>query len=204
MTDDILLAAIIQDESVRSQLADVINEKDQQIKKLIEAKDKLIEAKDQQIKKVTEAQDKLINEKDKQILGLKGGLTCRGVLEYFANGYLKGAVIGKRKRLSVTDCLQESAKEAYSTNNATATNPEIMFLKDCYETCVTDSSKHNTAECSMFLTDLYAELSKDIHGAPWSGPSVKNTFSGSTIAEVKYTCFIEKICTDKLNLDLQS
>ena len=64
MTDDILLAAIIQDESVRSQLADVINEKDQQIKKvieakdkLIEAKDKLIEAKDQQIKKVTEAQD---------------------------------------------------------------------------------------------------------------------------------------------------
>ena len=87
--------------------------KDEEIRKfvmsLLKEKDKRIEEKNALLKRLIQAKDESLRDKDarvemlqKQLLKTRGLLTCRGVLKYFAEAFLKPLVIGARKRMSTT------------------------------------------------------------------------------------------------------
>ena len=119
-------------------------------------------------------------------------------MEYFADGYLKYDVIGNKKRMSITDIFVEAAAKAYTDPNPPS---DIQLLKEVYEKCITDTARHNEADCKQFFTDLYAELSKEIHGGAWTGPGVKNTLSRVARGDV-YACVVSETCSQKFNLAL--
>lgn len=120
-------------------------------------------------------------------------------MEYFAEAYLGPQLNSKGTRTPITTILDSAAKIAYKKKKL----PEdIQLMKQAYESCVADKSKHTASEFQAFYKGLYGTLSKAIHGAPWSGPGVKNTFQNLP-QEEKYECVVAYICKHKLNLELE-
>jgi len=115
-------------------------------------------------------------------------------MKYFADRYLKQH---SWKRMTASAIVQEAATEAYTDPNPSA---DIQLMKDAYEGCI-DSARHTEQECKKFLANLYEELSKEIHGAPWSGPSVKSTLSATNAHE--HICFVAKVCEQKFGVYLE-
>ena len=124
-------------------------------------------------------------------------LTARGVIEVLCN-IIKPAIAGNRTKLPVTQILEEATKAAYEQEQG---NEDITLLKKAYEKCIQDNSLHNASDCQSFYLNLFAELSNEIHGAPWSGPGVKNTLKGTARGE-EFSCVVGEICKQKFNLEL--
>ena len=216
------LTALIKDDVVRKFVVALVEDKEKRIIQmeksaaaLVEDKEKriiqneksaaaLIEEKDQRIKAVEKLTAALVEEKDqrilllqKEILSLKGLLTARGVIEVLCN-IIKPAIAGNRRKLPVTQILEEATKAAYEPEQG---NEDILLLKKAYEKCIQDNSLHNASDCQSFYLNLFAELSNEIHGAPWSGPGVKNTLKGTARGE-EFSCVVGEICKQKFNLEL--
>ena len=164
---------------------------------LLEEKDQRLADKD----KIIAAKDDLLAEMERRILSLQGLLTARGVMGYFAHSYLKRHVSLKGKKVPITNILSEAAKLAY---NVQGTLPDdIQLLKEIYEECVHDRSRHNEEDCANFFRGLYGELSNEIHaGASWAGPGVKNTLLRVPRAD-EYICVVAQVCERKFNLDFE-
>ena len=196
MTLQTPVTELIEDEKVRRVVEAFFEEKE----KRLEDKEKRLEEKDHYYTALLEEKEERLNLLQVKILSLKGLLTARGVVEYFAVGYLKQHVIGQRRNrnMPMTDILSKAAELAY---NEQQLPNDIRLLKDVYEQCVQDNTLHNKQSCSLFYKNLYAELSKEIHGAAWSGPGVKNTLLSVPNAE-KYICVVAEICERKFNLSL--
>ena len=116
-----------------------------------------IEAKDVAI----EAKDDLIRNLQQQLLMSRGLLTARGIYE---QQLLKCLVEMKRLKL-------------YSSNmnfNATGVIMKIVELQaNLPKGGPSARLAKKAAECKCDLTTLFSTLSKEIHGAPWSGPGIK-------------------------------
>jgi len=115
-------------------------------------------------------------------------------MEYFAQNYPRPVIIDKKRKIDMSTIVQEAAIHAYTAPNL---NKDIQLMKDAYEGCV-DASRHTEQDCKMRLTDLYEELSKEIHDVRWSGPFVKNTLS--TVNSPEYICFVSEIYEQKFRL----
>ena len=216
------LTALIKDDVVRKFVVALVEDKEKRIIQmeksaaaLVEDKEKRIiqmeksaaaldEKSEERIKAVEKLTAALVEEKDqrilllqKEILSLKGLLTARGVIEVLCN-IIKPAIAGNRRKLPVTQILEEATKAAYEPEQG---NEDILLLKKAYEKCIQDNSLHNASDCQSFYLNLFAELSNEIHGAPWSGPGVKNTLKGTARGE-EFSCVVGEICKQKFNLEL--
>ena len=216
------LTALIEDDVVRKFVVALVEDKEKRIIQmeksaaaLVEDKEKRIiqmeksaaaldEKSEERIKAVEKLTAALVEEKDqrilllqKEILSLKGLLTARGVIEVLCN-IIKPAIAGNRRKLPVTQILEEATKAAYEPEQG---NEDILLLKKAYEKCIQDNSLHNASDCQSFYLNLFAELSNEIHGAPWSGPGVKNTLKGTARGE-EFSCVVGEICKQKFNLEL--
>ena len=198
------LTALIEDDVVRKFVVALVEKEQALVAKEQESAAALIEEKDQRIKAVEKVTAALVEEKDqrilllqKEILSLKGLLTARGVIEVLCN-IIKPAIAGNRRKLPVTQILEEATKAAYEPEQG---NEDILLLKKAYEKCIQDNSLHNASDCQSFYLNLFAELSNEIHGAPWSGPGVKNTLKGTARGE-EFSCVVGEICKQKFNLEL--
>ena len=189
------LIAWIKDEEVREFVNALLDKKDEE-KALLE---RLLEEKDARI----QSKDDVVELLRKQLLEAKGLLTCRGVLEYFAEAFLKPHVIGNKKRMNITEILRQASATAYDTTSGSQAAKDIALLRRAYEEAVTDTSRHNPDACKKFYAGLYGELSKAIHGSSWSGPGVKNTYNDSTLPDAEaYVYVISKIC-ERFNFDFE-
>jgi len=123
----------------------------------IEAKDVAIEAKDVAI----EAKDELIRNLQQQLLMSRGLLTARGIYE---QQLLKCLVEMKRLKLCSSNM----------NFNATGVIMKIVELQaNLPKGGPSARLAKKAAECKCDLTTLFSTLSKEIHGAPWSGPGIK-------------------------------
>ena len=184
--------------------AALVEDKEKRIIQMEKSAAALDEKSEERIKAVEKLTAALVEEKDqrilllqKEILSLKGLLTARGVIEVLCN-IIKPAIAGNRRKLPVTQILEEATKAAYEPEQG---NEDILLLKKAYEKCIQDNSLHNASDCQSFYLNLFAELSNEIHGAPWSGPGVKNTLKGTARGE-EFSCVVGEICKQKFNLEL--
>ena len=202
-------AALVEDKEKRiiqmeKSAAALVEDKEKRIIQMEKSAAALDEKSDERIKAVEKLTAALVEEKDqrilllqKEILSLKGLLTARGVIEVLCN-IIKPAIAGNRRKLPVTQILEEATKAAYEPEQG---NEDILLLKKAYEKCIQDNSLHNASDCQSFYLNLFAELSNEIHGAPWSGPGVKNTLKGTARGE-EFSCVVGEICKQKFNLEL--
>ena len=198
------LTALIEDDVVRKFVVALVEDKEKRIIQMEKSAAALDEKSEERIKAVEKLTAALVEEKDqrilllqKEILSLKGLLTARGVIEVLCN-IIKPAIAGNRTKLPVTQILEEATKAAYEPEQG---NEDILLLKKAYEKCIQDNSLHNASDCQSFYLNLFAELSNEIHGAPWSGPGVKNTLKGTARGE-EFSCVVGEICKQKFNLEL--
>ena len=116
-----------------------------------------IEAKDVAI----EAKDDLIRNLQQQLLMSRGLLTARGIYE---QQLLKCLVEMKRLKLCSSNM----------NFNATGVIMKIVELQaNLPKGGPSARLAKKAAECKCDLTTLFSTLSKEIHGAPWSGPGIK-------------------------------
>ena len=103
-----------------------------------------------------EAKDELIRILQQQLLMSRGLLTARGIYEE------------EMKRLKLCNV---SIKMNY---NASAVILKILEYKDILPKGGPSARLvKKAAECNSDLIKLFSTLSKEIHGAPWSGPGIK-------------------------------
>ena len=108
-----------------------------------------------------EAKDDLIRNLQQQLLMSRGLLTARGIYE---QQLLKCLVEMKRLKLCSSNM----------NFNATGVIMKIMELQaNLPEGGPSVRLVKKAAECKSHLITLFSTLSKEIHGAPWSGPGIK-------------------------------
>ena len=134
------------------------NEEKVELYKLaFEAKDAAIVAKDVAI----ESKDELIRNLQHQLLMSRGLLTARGIFE---QQLMKCFVEMKRHKLC-------------STTMKFNASGVIKIILECEATLPKGGPSarlaKKAAECKSDLSTLYSTLSREIHGAPWSGPGIK-------------------------------
>ena len=130
--------------------------------------EKLLETKDETLKKIedshkqcTELQKLLLNNLEQQLLMSKGLLTSRGIFEQQLYKCLM-----EMKLLGICPIKEKfnaaSVIEKIVRNKTTLPpeGPSYRLLQA-------------TEKCKGDLSILFSSLSKEIHGAPWSGPGVK-------------------------------
>ena len=108
-----------------------------------------------------EAKDDVIRNLQQQLLMSRGLLTARGIYE---QQLLKCLVEMKRLKLCSSNM----------NFNATGVIMKIMELQaNLPEGGPSVRLVKKAAECKSDLITLFSTLSKEIHGAPWSGPGIK-------------------------------
>jgi hypothetical protein len=125
--------------------------------------------------------DNLINNLSRELLESKSSCTSRGILEY----YLKAAFseLGlKGTYNSRTVC--DSLISHRLTESSTRTYPKSEVILLALKKCNVEVSK---------LYGIYGKLSEDIHGKPWSGPSVKII---SNLLKEEEVCLIKSLSSD--------
>ena len=107
------------------------------------------------------AKDELIRNLQQQLLMSRGLLTARGIYE---QQLLKCLVEMKRLKLCSSNM----------NFNATGVIMKIVELQaNLPKGGPSARLAKKAAECKCDLTTLFSTLSKEIHGAPWSGPGIK-------------------------------
>ena len=108
-----------------------------------------------------EAKDELIRNLQQHLLMSRGLLTARGIYE---QQLLKCLVEMKRLKLCSSNM----------NFNATGVIMKIVELQaNLPKGGPSARLAKKAAECKCDLTTLFSTLSKEIHGAPWSGPGIK-------------------------------
>jgi len=139
------------------------------------------------------AKDDYIDLLKVEIMGMKGTLTCRGVLEAAANDV--GVANGLGSRSSTSEDLS-ALKDAYSKyKKGERVGRRTYILISAWKEHVEMKRSNDPGK---YYRDLYRELSKDIHGAKWSGPSVKHFFKKD---QTEYLKIFKEICKS-YNLNL--
>ena len=137
----------------------------------IRSKDAVIRSKEEiiiEIKEKADAISSLIKEKDirlkekeNQILGIKGLLTSRGIFKNYLDfclSELKDAKLASpNQKFNVGYIISTMTKEKHS------------LPKDGVCAKVLNAA----ADCNADLKSVYSTLCRDVHGAPWNGPSLK-------------------------------
>jgi len=132
-----------------------------------------------------------------QLLQAKGTMTCRGLLEEATRDVIYEN--GLNSRMPISDALSKLdvaypkwQQDPKKVGRRTAAL--LSAWRDCVKRELSDSP-------GMYYRELYQELSKEMHGAGWSGPSVKFTFAKD---QKDYLCIFKAICDSydlKLELD---
>jgi len=159
---------------------------------LLEEKDKRLGDKDMTLKAknmTLETKDMLIKDLAIRMLEVKRALTCRGVWEWATTHVaMENNITFIKGNLRCTPVLKKLS--GVYKSNKTKYGPVTKLMISAWEEYVPET-KRQKKPIGDFCAELDSELSKDIHGRRWSGPSVKNTFSED---QEVYTHFIRKIC----------
>ena len=141
------------------------------MKMMFKCKDADIKSKEEiilQIKGKTDVISSLLKEKDirlkekeNQILGIKGLLTSRGIFENYLNFCL----------IELKDAKLASPNQKFNVGYiiSTMTKEKHSLPKDGVCAKVLNAA----AACNADLKSVYSTLCRDVHGAPWNGPSLK-------------------------------
>ena len=141
----------------------------------IHFKDGLIHSKDETIAAVTKSKDETIEsyntllkekdirlqEKENQILGIKGLLTSRGIFENYLDFCLSELINAKLASYN------QKFNVSYIIETMRKSKDKLPINGKCIKIL------NAAADCSADLKSVYSTLSRDVHGAPWGGPSLK-------------------------------
>jgi len=170
-----------------------LKEKEKDMDKVVIEKDKVLRKLEKYSESVLKKKSITIHNMEKEVLMAEGELTCRGILQWAA---IKVAIENGSRDWRCTSVLYNLTK-IYDTNQTRKNCPVTNLLICSWENHVSEERKEKET-IGQFYTRLYNVLSHEIHGVPWSGPSVKNTFNES---QEVYKNFISDIC-DYLGLEL--
>lgn len=170
---------------------------------LVKVKDDLLESLSKSSEKLLDEKDKRLDEKDKrlhekdslirslqaQLLSTRGLLNTRGILEHYLwYCYLELKdlkILSDKETFVVSNFVQKlHTQPSIVPSNALITREFLEKIKDC--------------GCGN-LKVMYSELSSQIHGMPWCGPSV-DVYANEMSPQQK--CVVEFIAA-KLKLNLK-
>lgn len=183
---------------------EVVKEKDEKFHEAMKAKDEKFHAVVKEKEKSEKLYEALLAEKvimvkklEVDILQVKGALTCRGVLEFIASCVASHMAVPKKQQMKgYAGILKWGAEQAYRGSQIS----DITILREAYESSFNKTVDRTEGACGSFYVDLYRELSNAIHGAPWCGPAVKNTFADEEDPRVSV---LQYICEKRLGLSLE-
>ena len=158
-----------------------LEDRERDFRRTLELKDKLLKLTDELLIQ----KDEMLQQKDKEILQAKGKMTCRGILKYLASRIC--FELGLSMSTPISNVLA-------NIEDHEQLSPTISCLFDVYIKCKVQSDPND------FYRELYEELCKDIHGAPWNGPGVKMTFTKNSHPE--YHCVMVALVEDVLEWDI--
>jgi hypothetical protein len=118
---------------------------------------------------------------EKSRMQQQGLMTSRGVTEQILSKIGRN-IYPKQKRTTPTDVLNYLAD--VNSGKVTSTDDyEVLRIVDIFKKCGFSTKKD--------FEDLYSKLSKEIHGYPWSGDSVK--IYVNDLGE-KNSCIVKELC----------
>ncbi len=117
------------------------------------------------------------------MLGMKGLLTSRGIFENYLNTCM---IEMKNANLLKSTTRFNAALIIEKLNSEEKRLPESGYCRRLLD---------EVANCGADLNDVYNSLSTEIHGAPWSGPSVR-IYSSDLRKES--TCILRFIASEML------
>ena len=184
--DEVLNLLEVKEREKEREIKRLSDEKEREIKRISDEKEKnfklILDEKEREIERIMKLKDDLLKQKDKEVLQAKGSMTCRGILEYLASQIRRER--GLKMRTPISDVLA-------SIEDQEQVSPTAQSLLDAHARCKVDIAPND------FYRKLYRELCKDIHGASWSGPSVKMTFTEDSQPE--YRCVMVALVQDVLD-----
>eukprot|EP00438_Fugacium_kawagutii_P033006 Skav230189 [mRNA] locus=scaffold1418:51472:51882:- [translate_table: standard] len=117
-----------------------------------------------------------------ELLSLKGGLTARSLLEYYAQ-----EVRRETNSMNPTKTILGNVDRLHN-NSATAAHL-LQIVQQC--------SPESANFCGRFLADLYSQLSGKVHNLKWNGPGILVTQP----VDEKQRCVVTKLA-EKAGLDV--
>jgi len=144
--------------------------KDKELELKLEVKDKELEVKDKELEVKDKEMENLrthLRFAEKEKLRANGLMTSRGIFERRIYEVASIDYGEKKKKTNVTEICRKLDSSTLS---------ELLIDKP-----LAHRLKDNASRCGVSrLADLYAKLSDEIHGYPWSGESVKVYFNSSS------------------------
>ena len=153
-------------------------------KERLEREKERLEREKEQIKLESETAilKKDLHARTMELLSLKGGLTARSLLEYYAQ-----EVRRETNSMNPTKTILGNVDRLHN-NSATAAH-----LLQIVQKCSPESANF----CGRFLADLYSQLSGKVHNPKWNGPGILVT----QLADKKQRCVVTKLA-EKADLDV--
>ena len=156
----------------------------------MEKAEKEVQKTEQLLKKtedVVKKTEDVVLMKDKELLMAKGLMSSRGIFERHVGRCfyeLKGlGVLSSTERLNVSNLIMK------------LDSPSFKYSDDA---TITTAFMKAVGDCNSNLRDLYDDISKEQHGYPWTGDSIR-IFTDSM--KPAHTCIIEYIANE-MNLDI--
>jgi len=135
---------------------------------------------------IIEKKDSELMSKNKELLSSRGALTARGIFEFYVN-----SCVVELQKLGICT-LSEKFNVSNIISKMSDKENQHKLPVDGYCIKLLNMAKQSRVS----LKDVYMQLSKDVHGSSWSGPSV--LVYADTLSQQE-KCFIELVA-DRMNL----
>jgi len=142
---------------IKEKTSAICQSKDEIILQIKEKTDAILESSSSLLKE----KDIRLKEKENQILGIKGLLTSRGIFENYLNFCL----------IELKDAKLASLNQKFNVSYIISTMTKEMHSLPKDSMCM--KILNAARACDADLNSVYSTLFRDIHGAPWNGPSLK-------------------------------
>jgi hypothetical protein len=155
--------------------------KDKELELKLEVKDKELEVKDKELELKLEIKKRELEVKDKELENLRTHLRFAEKEKLRANGLMTSRGIFERRIYEVASIDYGEKKKKTNVTEIcrkldSSTLSELLIDKPLAHRLKDDASRCGVSR----LADIYAKLSDEIHGYPWSGESVKVYFNSSS------------------------